>query len=463
MTFNGRHDNNIVATGLMIMAVAFFALIPLVISIGDATNPFLISSALRAGMVSFCVLVLTIFFWRALWQEGVLGYIKRRIISREILLVLIGHFEVVLFALSLRWVEASVTAVLFETWPILLIFIVAKWTGGEFRRIDKQMFVFLLIAFVGVVFVFTSQHGGLEELLNIGPDDASPQVYIGVFLALASAFLAALAGFGWVWSSKAKSDAELPDSLKNSVSENRLEIFFLLVGFTMTSGVSAVIHGIIGASTGGIHFEIGVFEQLSIALLGGVIIGCGNVLWRLATAMTLDTGIHAMSYFTPVASVLILFAAGRAGNLTVEYFLIGTMAIVVANLLIRFEAEIRIGFKVLIISLVACGAIVSLREGAFDFLGVSTWKWPGSGYFESITLAATVFTLLLAFRVGRLVSRTSEEDSRTFIVYRKVDMLVRRGVIDPKFAKPSWKWTVPTKTQLQRNRHTLVFAVLSTA
>ena len=61
---------------------------------------------------------------------------------------------------------------------------------------------------------------------------------------------------------------------------------------------------------------------------------------------------------------------------------------------------------------------------------MESWWWKGAGYFESITLSATVFTLLLVFRVTRLVSRTSEEDSRTFIVYRNLDLLARRGVID---------------------------------
>ena len=71
-----------------------------------------------------------------------------------------------------------------------------------------------------------------------------------------------------------------------------------------------------------------------------------------------------------------------------------------------------------------------MREGFFGLLDVEAWQWKSGGYFESITLSATVFTLLLAFRVARLVSRTSEEDNRTFIIYRNLDLLSRRGVVD---------------------------------
>ena len=430
MALNDRNDSNSAATVLMITAIMFFALIPLFISIGQANNPFLTSSAIRVGMVFFCTSVLTIFYYRTLRLEGVLDYIKARIVSKALLLVIIGHFEVVLFALSLRWVDPSATAIIFEIWPILLIFIVARWTGGESRKIDKQMFVFVLIAFVGVAFVLVSQYGGWEDLLQNASTDNSRKAYIGIFLALASAFLSALAGFGWVWSYNAVSDAKLPDLLKRSVSGNRLDMFFLLVGFTITSGISAVVHGIIGVSIAGIQYEIGSVEGLYIALLGGVLIGSGNVLWRFATTMTEDMGIHAMSYFTPVISIVILFVAGHVSNIKVEYLLIGTMGIVVANLLIRFEAEIRLGFKALLVALVIAGALVHLREGIFEAYSIEDWHWTAGVYFEAVALSATVFTLLLAFRIVRLVDRTNTEDSLTYGCFSKLELLAKRGVID---------------------------------
>ena len=110
---------------------------------------------------------------------------------------------------------------------------------------------------------------------------------------------------------------------------------------------------------------------------------------------------------------------------------------VAATLIVTFglmsvEAEIRLGFKAMIIGLASIGVVIFIREEVFAFLGVSSWDWGDSGYFESITLAATVFTLLLAFRVARLISRTSEEDNLTFAIYRKMELLVRRGHLSPR-------------------------------
>ena len=412
-------------------------------------------------------MVLGIFYFRVLRHEGVLDYVRSRIVSREILLVLIGHFEVVVFALSLRWVDPSATAILFEIWPILLIFIVARWTGGEFRRLDKQMIAFVLIAFIGVVFVLASQSGGWETLLSGISGGASSKAYFGVLLALGSASLSALAGFGWVWSYKAMADPKLPDSLKSDVSGNTLEMFFLLVGFTVTSAISAITHGIIGASIEGIRFEFANVGGLYVGLLGGVLIGCGNVLWRFATAMTFDMGIHAMSYFTPVISIVFLFVAGQVGEVNVDFFLIGTMAIVVSNLLIRFEAEIRLGFKALLMALVVAGALVYLREGIFEAFHVGEWHWTASGYFEAVALAAAVFTLLLAFRVVRLVDRTSAEDSLTYSAFSKLELLARRNVIDTKILDYLLKISAANNdTELRRyyfEAHKVISSVPATA
>ena len=48
------------------------------------------------------------------------------------------------------------------------------------------------------------------------------------------------------------------------------------------------------------------------------------------------------------------------------------------------------------------------------YIGIPKWGWSGDGYFASIGMTATIFTLLLAFRVARLITRTNDEESRHF-------------------------------------------------
>ena len=51
------------------------------------------------------------------------------------------------------------------------------------------------------------------------------------------------------------------------------------------------------------------------------------------------------------------------------------------------------------------------------------------GYYQILALSATVFTLLLAFRVARLVTRTRDEDNRALAIFRDTEELVGRGVL----------------------------------
>ena len=51
----------------------------------------------------------------------------------------------------------------------------------------------------------------------------------------------------------------------------------------------------------------------------------------------------------------------------------GTAAIITANLTMNFEAEIRWGFRALVLALIACGALVYLRDDVFTSLGIEPW------------------------------------------------------------------------------------------
>ena len=155
---------------------------------------------------------------------------------------------------------------------------------------------------------------------------------------------------------------------------------------------------------------------------GAVAYALANITWRAANMLTDNLGINAMSYATPLVALLWLFVFSQVNVARLDYLIIGAAVIISANLLINFEAEIEFGFKALIISLWACGAVVYLRPAG--------WVWEGSqGYFAVLGLSATLFTLILAFRVSRFVDRTSYEDNTMYSIFHSLDLLARRGVV----------------------------------
>ena len=155
------------------------------------------------------------------------------------------------------------------------------------------------------------------------------------------------------------------------------------------------------------------FELLSLAFAAGLVVNTtAGLMWRKANMADDDISFNALGYAIPILALMALFIFNQADINRVDYLILGATAIIVANMLINFEAEVRWGFEALILALGGCGTLVYFRVDIFEWLGIPSWTWAGDGYFGSVALSATVFTLLLAFRVARLVTRTSDADER---------------------------------------------------
>ena len=251
--------------------------------------------------------------------------------------------------------------------------------------------------------------------------------HLGVILAIGSALLAPLMAFGFKWGSELSEEISERFGSDNQQYQS-LDMFCAIIAFFVSSSGASVIN----LTAGAIAQETITINMIIIGFVGGATANAiGGIAWRKAQFSTDNLGVHAMAFSVPVVALIFLFSFHQADILRADYLIIGSGMIIVANLLINFEAEIQWSFKALILALVSCGAIVYFREDLMEnWLGIPNWSWSGDGYFGSIALAGTVFTLLLAFRVARLTTRTSEEENRTFSILRKLDSLFRRRIID---------------------------------
>ena len=369
-----------------------------------------------------------IFYRGTLLDRRVLSLVVQHVQSWPMIWMIISTFEFALFIWSVKFIDIAVAAILYETWPVLLIFLTA-WLFREearYRRISLTTWLLVLLSMAGFSFALASQTADFGSLWDIFSDGS----YVGAILAILSTIAWSLTAFSFRWG------ANLGREVTQSAGQRgtdylSLELCFVVVGVFIVSLLAAAVSSGIGLARG----ELLNLSQTPVKTFigGGFLLGLaavgGSIAWRKANIYTTNLGINALAYATPVLSLIWLFSLGQANVTRVDYLVIGAAAIITANLLINFEAEIRWGFKALLLGLGTCGAVVYLRDGVFEFIGIDRWNWTAGGYFESIALAATIFILLLAFRVARLVARTSEEDTRTFSIYRKLDMLSRRGVI----------------------------------
>ncbi len=422
-----RGVNNLSPVGYMLVAVLAFSLIPLAINLaGGPESPFLFNFWFRVGTAIGCLLFLLTFYRSGAISKTTLPLIWARIVkwpSNQLILgTIISTFDFALLAWAVKFIDIAVATILFETWPIFMILFTSQLFREE-RRYREINFIILgltMLSLAGFILAIASQTtdvNSINSFYNLLWESRAGVGLVAVAI-VATTFITS----AWKWGSN------LSEEVSDAPEDKALGLCYVVVAFLVASIVSSVI----SAGVALVENEGITSPGKIIAISFGIVLTFGNIAWGKANFTTDNLGINAIAYSIPIMSLLWLFAFSLAEVARFDYLVIGAAAIITANILINFEAEIRWGFKALLLALGTCGAVVYLRDGVFELLGVVKWNWTGSGYFESLTLAATVFTLLLAFRVARLVSRTSEEDNRTFIVYRKLDLLARRGIINPQ-------------------------------
>ena len=221
-----------------------------------------------------------------------------------------------------------------------------------------------------------------------------------------------------------------------------LELFYVVQCAWIVNVVAVIANGVLGVATSDVfEFYRSMSGEMFIYSLvfGAVAFSAAGVLNRKANLLTSNLGINALNYARPLFAIVLLVLFAEVGaDVTgvelsrVDYFVIGAAGIVSVNILISFEAERLVGFKALVLSLWICGMLVYLRDTVEN---VWTWRVAEAGYFEALALSATVFTLILSFRVARLASRTQDEDNRAFRLFREFSSLSRRGVVSARLCE----------------------------
>ena len=406
----------------MLFAVLCYSGIPLVIALtGGSENPSLFSGTYRIGAL-LTYLVFLRMVYGPLFNRETFTLIARRFMSAKyrwlILLTFASTADYALFALSTRFIDISVTAVLFELWPIVTMFILARLYN---RSVHPMVFWLVILCFFGFLFITSSQTGGLSDLFDSLLTDPIDLV-AGFIPAIAAVALTAFAVCAFKAGSLLADDSELTQLRTEKNINAPIDLFGAVTVFvvtnTLTIPISIGFGLFVGATTDQpLHFS----SATPAIVLGGVLLAAGAMLWQRANEKSDNPGINAMGYLTPVLSLLLLWLFFQIGDVTVPYLIIGTAAIIAANLLINFEAERLLGFKALVVALWTCGAVVYIRN-------IDQGDWTGN-YFGALTLAATVFILILSFRVARLSARIQDEDNRAFRLVRELDGLARRDVI----------------------------------
>ena len=307
--------------GLMLLAALGGSIAPLALPLADAgKRPFLFSALWRVGGAAGCAVIMALIWPRLTFNRAVLRALRGRVVCWGMILIILGQFDFALIALSLRFVDISIAAVMGEMVPLFAIFIMAIALRGRHGRLTWRLMGLVLACFAGAIFVGASQRG-------FDAGGAALPLVLGCVIALSGALASGLGAYGIRWAADAANAlmraTDWPDANMAAV-----ELFCLAAAFGLATALMIPISGGIGVALGE-RIEVGTawWVMCGGALLHGAI----GLSWRGANLLSDNLGINALIYLIPILALLWLFLLGWIGVERVDYLLIGVALIVGAN------------------------------------------------------------------------------------------------------------------------------------
>ena len=332
----------------MLIAVFGYSLTPVVVAFASDVSPFLFNAAWRLGLVLGLSVVIA---WRraVFSTPGVRGVVLRRLRSPAIVAAVVSNFDYALFVLSTMVIDISVATVIFETWPMWMILTLA-WIYRKEERYRRNVVLTVLmvgLCLVGLCLVTISQS---EDALGFVTGQAPGRLLLGSALALAGALAGSLAAHSFRWGTELAGElAAILRSHGSPLSYRSLDLFCLVLAYAVSSSVSVLASLIIGT------VGLGPVNPGAVVLsvVGGLAAYApATVAWRMGNLRSGNLGVNAMVYGTPVLSLGWFYLLSRGwmsspvrldvfNIASVEYLLVGVAVIVVANLVVNLEAEVR--------------------------------------------------------------------------------------------------------------------------
>ena len=345
-------------TALFYMSISVLATstIPLIIIlVNGGGSPFLFTLIWRGAGVLGILVALCAFFRQTLTDHTAKTLILRTCRSWAFALMCVAELSFLLYVLSFDYIDPAVATILYGASPIVVIVAgtLLFRAEGRFDNTTMGIALPLCVAFSGMALLTFSQigHSGIaHNAPGIGAQLS------GLVMAILGA---TLAGLRIALHIKVASQFRSDYRGSASASGDDLELFAILVFTVVASALSLPAFAIGSLATG----ELVEGTMLVMAGASGLLVSSvERIVFRKANLLTSNLGVNALTYVAPILALTWLFAFSLAGDMRIDYLVIGASAIIAGNLLINFQAEIRFCSRSLIVALWARGAFAHFRE-----------------------------------------------------------------------------------------------------
>ena len=420
MTDNARLKPDTRAAAWMGASVFLASWRPLVVAlVGSTVSPFVFQFWIN---LTVCLVWFIYLLWthpdlvrcRDLWV-----WIIRRLRTRDGVMAMLVGFDASLFVWAALFIDTALVTVITAGWLILFVAYQRRYDRDSRYRRMGQDWLLMGIAMSGVALVTLSQSGGITT-------EGGSRLLWGVLLAAASAVCSS-----WV-SFRFKLGAELCYTGHGSTGgtsdkQKKDELACVLAVSIVTTTPGGILGGLLigltffPAHTGpGKYLGGFVLGPVVWVIVVGIAVALGAIAFRYANLQTTNLGVNAMQYVLPVLALVWLASFATVTVMRPEFLWVGATAVISVNALINFRSEDRAGFKWLILSLLAFGFVVYMRDEWFAHIPGYGW-FPGFGdYYAVLGAGATVFVLILSFRTSRLNARTTSEAQQTHMLCQQL-------------------------------------------
>ena len=319
----------------MLLAAFGYSFVPLVVDkIGHHNDPFVAGAGFAIGKSIAVALFLAVFGRQILLNTQARSIIRSKLIRYTLLLGAISHFDYTFYTWATHYIDTAVASIFFEMYPVALIFFMSRLLGGidgirqRYRRVTPPTIIASCVAVAGLVFVILSPTGSF----NASAEISQRSLAIGLLLAVVTTVIGGLTAFHFVWGE------EVADGLIGKLGGERTRQSAEL----MCGALSYCIGNLVVTP---INLAVGLWrtDDIHVASLGwtviagAVLMGGSSLLFRKSNLITDNLGVNSLTYLAPVLGLIWLSMYTDIDLARFDYFAIGAMAIVAANLLIHFD------------------------------------------------------------------------------------------------------------------------------
>ena len=449
------------AFAYVMAAAMLYSLVPLTIdTLGSSRVPFIVGAGITLGYAVFTEMARRRSSRQySITYTNILRRCSSDAVSGTSVVLLLGFaalnaFDFLFLTWSTSFIDTAASSSLYELWPLI-------WFIGMLC-VDRKRHRLKTVARVSPVTISLMLLGASAIALIIystntsDPVSGEPEIPIlGIVLALIAPIIGCLATLHFLFSDRIiygrstttddvwtlLSDSSIPTENAEETLGHAAQVF--------SHAFATPLVILLATAEGSFPSLLWSKEFIGGIFCGALLSGPAGSFLRRAHIISSHREVITLQYLSPIFALGWLAAFTEIVVGRFDFLIFGTVTIVAINMLMNVDPDTRnqeetVGsegsarstisdsggvsiqarhsLKALVLSLLGFGMFIYFRD---EILPGDDFGWDDGGYWAVLALAATVFALLLAFRLTRVENLLLAEDYRTLGLVRRIEMLPR--------------------------------------